>query len=291
MRIAAALAFALLAGTALAAPDDFLAQVQTEGRLLDPLKKRCDALLEDGRVDEANQLLVNVVPEDERTPALDFATANMLFSMDPALSRRLHERAWKAAPKVQLVALEWAIEQHRAGAHAEAERLYAEVADVPGVGRPKLHALRADCLLHLGRPWDALEAWNAARPSKHHTEIEEAFCWVYGPLSPYARRAPLLADVRAGKLERVEDLIRLDATWDRDWWNNGPKKEILERDLNLAEEKLGKDSPRFQELAFYAAHCRPRTTDEVLDEQKGPSAARRAEAERIGLLGDKRLPA
>lgn len=64
---------------------------------------------------EATQALLDVVAKDRRTAAHAFALGNTLFDMEPELAMALHEEAYAKAPAIAPVAMEWALELHRAG--------------------------------------------------------------------------------------------------------------------------------------------------------------------------------
>src|SRR5262245_49824874 len=156
---------------------EFTARVREVGKAYDLQEEKSGSLLLEGECGKANQALLDVVPEERRTPAHDFVLGNLLFRLDPAASYRLHERAHRGEPRHPFVVLEWALEQHRARRFAEAEALYAQfLAIAPD---PKVLALRSDCLLRLGRLAEAVAAWEAADSGENHTEIEKGFSWIY----------------------------------------------------------------------------------------------------------------
>ncbi|MGH7150852.1 MAG: tetratricopeptide repeat protein, partial [Planctomycetota bacterium] len=205
-----------------------------------------------GPCEEASRALIEVVPEKERTPAHNLLLGNLLSSIDAGLSRRFHRLAYEARPEEPLVLVEWALELHRAGSHAEAEALYREFLEGRGAGHPRFHALRADCLLRLGRIEEGLEAWKRSEPGRFSAEIEESLSWIDGDPSPWTRRCALFAEIRAGKTDRIETLILLDLRWDSKRGDQAPIEVLLPRDLALAKGTLGAESRRFRLLDLLA---------------------------------------
>lgn len=277
-----------------AASKDFEKEMRVAGELYDALTKRTTALLLEGKLDEANRILVDAVPKEKRSAAHAFVLGNLLFDIDHDLAYKLHEEANAKAPGNPVIQLEWALEQHRVKKYAEAEKLYEGLVAGPDAKNPQAHALRADCLLHLSRSQAAIAAWEAADPRRRHTSIEQAASWVYGKVSPEVRRCRLVADVQAKKLDAVEPLIILDLSFDRDLWNSRTNEEYLEHDLPIAAATLGKDTNRYKELEFLArtsvrddpdfmekkAPADNKTGDKKTDDSKRGATA-------LGLLGDK----
>lgn len=250
-------------------------------------------LLREGKLDEAVASLVNAVPEKKRTPAHAFMLGNLLFDLAPATSARLHEEAWRAEPGIPPVAYEWALQQHRAQRHREAEELYAALVAGEVFTSPPVHALRADCLLHLGRFADAVQSWKKADAAQHHTEIEEAVCWVYGPTSPYARRAAMLARAAKGEQGALEQAVLLDLAFDRDWWNVERQDELLQHDLALAKKAFGEGSARWKELDLLVrAKTALESGDPLQDmlrklkKETGPKFDVAGEAKTVGVWGE-----
>ena len=264
------------------------------------------ALLLEGDLAGATRKLLAAAPEGERTAAQAFLLGNLLYTLEPEVAYGLHEEAYNRAPDVQPVVQEWALEQHRAGKFAEAERLYAEVIAglEPGSeGASRLHALRADCLLRLDRPEEACEAWRAVDVPRHHTAVEESASWVHGTPSPEARRCALLQRARgtgegqAADPTAFDELILLDLHWERDWWNADVHPEYTAHDLALAQAALGADSSQYQTLAFLArwpASGQRFDFDDEIPKLKPPAdhgEEIRAEAQALALIGEgARLP-
>lgn len=302
-------AFALLLQTSAANPDAvraameaFKSRAEAAGNAYEKAQDESLPLLREGKLEAAIAMLVNAVPEKERTSAHAFMLGNVLFDLSPEVSARFHEEAWRKEPLVPPVVYEWALQQHRARRYAEAEALYANLIDVGVFAAPPVHALRADCLLHVGRYADAVKEWKAADAGQHHTEIEQAVCWVYGPKSPYARRCALLARAAKGGADgelAIEQAVLLDLSFERDWWNVGREDEFLQHDLALARKAFGETSARWKELdllvraksALEAAN----PMEDLLRKMRKDAAPKfdlAAEAKAIGAWGDAaRLPA
>ncbi|MBK7876151.1 MAG: hypothetical protein IPJ77_10415 [Planctomycetes bacterium] len=233
------------------AMEAFRARAEVAGQAYERAQDASLPLLREGRLDAAIARLVDAVPEKERTAAHAFMLGNVLFDLSPEVSGRFHEEAWRQEPLVPPVVYEWALQQHRARRYREAEELYASLIQGGVFAAPPVRALRADCLLHLGRFADAVQEWKTADPGQHHSEIEQAACWIYGPKSPYARRCELLARATKGGADgglALEQAVLLDLGFDRDWWNVGREDEFLQHDLALAKKAFGEGSARWKEL-------------------------------------------
>ena len=232
----------------------------------------------DGALAQANEALVNRVPDKEKTAAHYLFLGNVLFSVDHKLSYRFHEQAYRMRPDDALARLEWAIEQHRAGQLPGAIRTYEKYLESEPSDE-KIYALLADCLIRTNDFRGAVNAWQKARHDRHHIAIESAIHWIYGAEAPQTRRNKLLGEIRAGQLDRIENLIVLDLTWDRDWWNQEVNKKTLERDLDEIRRLLKDDAPRraaIEALAsFRLRQTKPQEFERALLENKiivGPDA-------------------
>ena len=222
-----------------------MTEVQRAGRAYDEQKRKNDALLLEGRVDESTQALLNVVPKEKRRVHHDFVLGNMLYGMDVKVSYDLHRSAYAREPKHPLVAFEWALQLHRAGEFLEAEKVYARIETLAyGFPGPKVRALHADCLLHLGRYSDAAASWRTANSKRNQKSIESAAHWIFGPPDPVVRRGALLAKVRNDEPEAFEELIMLDLFWRTNWWTEKTDYEYQDHDLRLAASRLGDTSRR-----------------------------------------------
>ncbi|HKB15843.1 MAG TPA: hypothetical protein VKF62_07245, partial [Planctomycetota bacterium] len=233
-------------------PEDFAEEVRRLAAIYEARKGRSEERVAEGRCEEAGRALIEVVPEKERTPAHDLVLGNLLAPIDTGLSRRFHRLAFEAKPEEPLVLVEWALELHRSGSHAEAEALYRRYIEGGGEGHPRFHALRADCLLRLGRIEEGLDAWEGSKPLKYRDEIEESLSWVHGGPSPWVRRCSLLGEIRAGKSDRLEPLVLLDLAWGAEGSEPDSREVLLARDLALAEGTFGAESRRYRLLDLLA---------------------------------------
>ncbi|MDB6053444.1 MAG: hypothetical protein JWN25_967 [Verrucomicrobiales bacterium] len=191
-----------------------------------------ERLAEDGEVSKANDRLLALFPEATRTPAETLMLGNMLYNLDSKLSYALHKEAFGKLPHEPLVLMEWAMEQQRAGeyngalqAYNEYSRTYPEYAPV--------HGLAADCLIRLGKTKEAVARWKQSENASLGTlvELESLVCAVYFVPGQAQRRATLRAAAQKGDVDAAVRLIALDGRFERDWWNNGPQRSYLARDL------------------------------------------------------------
>ncbi len=212
---------------------------------------KAQQLLAEGRLDEANQCVLSVIPDEKLTPADCFVLGNLFFDLAPELSAKFHARAVKALPDDPHINLEWAMILHRQGKYQDAANSYRKCL-VSLTDNYLPQALLADCLVRTGELADALKHWELAAHPRNHTGIDFAIYAIYGKTSPHHRHDVLLKTIKAGKLERLDELISLDAAWDRDWWNAETNLTSLDRDLQLASTLLGENSAEFAELKLYA---------------------------------------
>jgi len=225
---------------------DFEAEVQAAMPKYEAAAERQLDLFLAGRMDEAFGLLTDLVPDEKKGPADYFILGNMLYSLDPGLSREFHRRAYEAKPKVVPVMLEHALQLHRHGQYVEAAKLYRKV-----VKKEKsldhYHALASDCLFRTGDVKSAIGLWKASGFMFGHTDIDFAIHSIYGETDPWVRRADLLHRLESDPAAAAE-LILLDLSWDTDWWNTATNHDALNHDMALLEKKLGADSWRFTDL-------------------------------------------
>lgn len=212
-----------------------------------PVLEKTHAMILDGRVDEAAKVLEDAAPEAHRTPWEDLYLGDVLYSLSPQRSAALHERAYAALPDVPEVALETALERHRAGKCAEALPLYRAVLRARPAEQP-LNALVAECLLRAGDAKGAAEAWEAAGHASHHTGIDFTIFAVHGEASPWRRRADLLASAREGDRAAIVKALTLDLRFDQDWWNVDIQADALARDRAEFMQLLGEKSSEWSEI-------------------------------------------
>ena len=228
-----------------------------------------------------NQLLIDLAEKDGG-PIAAFMVAGTLYKSDPTASYRLHLRAQAALPGEPAVALEVAMEQHRRRDYAGAIVNYRQFL-ATGKG-PQYSALLADCLVRTGDFTAAVQAWEQADHGQNHTAIDFAICEVYGPLVPGQRRGELIAQIKAGDLAKLNDLILLDLNFDSDWWNSGVFNAGLDLDLRFAARLLGEGNARYQHLALYARLAQP-------DEKKPADLKQALTSAQVILGADAALPA
>jgi tetratricopeptide (TPR) repeat protein len=214
---------------------------------------------------------------------------NMLFETDRQLSYALHKAAAEREPENRYVALEWAMQLHRAGAHAEALKWYGKYSEADPQWAIS-YALQADCLLRLGRVDEAIDAWEQSVDAPRGTieQMESMVCAIHREPAPHQRRAELLSKVvKVGDVDAAAALIVLDCDFPQDWWNGGVHSAYLSHDLAavVAALKLPEDDLRVRSLRC-AAECA-----EALEAEE-PEADVKAILEKYSLLVDdaKSLP-
>jgi hypothetical protein len=227
---------------------DFRAELKAAGAIYDKVGPQTAQALVEADLGAAQKLFLDAVPESERAAAHWFVLGNLWFDMDPEFAYRMHSKAFELAPTENDVIREWAVELHRAGKWSEAEPLYAKL--VGGVGEPVYvaRALRADCLLRMGKPAEAAASWQAAQKTKRKEQMLDAFEWVYGVEHPIHKRARLLVEIKAGKLEQAEELILTDVFWQPEDERYFLNYDYMQADSKIVFEKLGRESRRAKDL-------------------------------------------
>jgi tetratricopeptide (TPR) repeat protein len=223
-------------------------------------REAAENLLSEGRLDEANAAYINAIPENDMTAADCFVLGSVFFEIAPELSAKFHGRAFEMLPQDPYVNLEWAMILHRQGKHQEAIPCYQNALKALE-GHYLPHVLLADCLIRSGDLQGAIQHWNAADHGSNSTSIDFAIHAIYGKLSPHLRHDLLIKEAKAGKVDRVDQLVALAANWDRDWWNQDTNRQVLERDLEFAKELLGEQDSRYLELKFYASTYQKESID------------------------------
>ena len=91
--------------TTISASADFPTDLREASAALQTALKDAEALVVDGRVDEANEKLLAVFPAQSRSPVQALALANALFKQDPKASYQLHRwkrpKSWSCALRRQ----------------------------------------------------------------------------------------------------------------------------------------------------------------------------------------------
>jgi hypothetical protein len=173
-------------------------------------------------------------------PVTWFVVGNLLFARDREDSFDLHRRAWEALPDEPAVALEWAIELHRADRCAEAVPRYEQYLAAQPQPGPIWWAL-AHCRLVTGDLDGAVDAWRRAPPEQAQEGAEDLFGELYAPYEPWGARAERLTRARGGDSGAWFDVLALDAAFRRDLWNSPPMPELIERDRAEARRSLPPD--------------------------------------------------
>lgn len=251
-------ALRLFAGSETQTSDAFRADFEIASKALREVMPVCETMMVSGDVDGANNKLLAVFPDSNRTPAQSFLLGNLLFEIDRKKSYLLHQSCAKAEQKNSAVLFEWAMEQHRAGEYANALESYRKFSKAKPEDASS-YALQADCLLHLNQIDEAVESWRKSEetPDGSVERMEEFVCAVKREPMPHQRRADLLSKaIKNQDTNAACDLIALDCDFPRDWWNGGPYKSYLTHDLAALKTafKLAEENSLYRILAC-AADC------------------------------------
>lgn len=181
-----------------------------------------------------DDLLFATYTADSRTPMQAFVLGNMVYGVDRSLSYKLHQEAVAGWSDNAYANLEWAMELHRNGQHAEALKAYSAFITQNGDYAPVL-GLMADCALRGGDVPGALTHWRASEKAKRGTleKFESMVCEINQPATQERTRHEARLAASTGDPSAAKRLIALDAAWTRDWWNAGPRNELITADLPL----------------------------------------------------------
>lgn len=226
----------LVVATCCLAAADLEQELSAAGAVVGTVREALEMRLADGRLTEANAQLLALFPEATRSAAECLLLGNMLYGMDQPLSYALHRQAAQQLPGETSAALEWGMEQHRAGEHSGALEAY----DAFSAAHPQfapVHGLAADCLIRLGRTRDAVLRWQRSEQARQGTlvQLETMVCEIYKDHTQQRRRAELYDQAAKGDIDAAVELVALDGDFERDWWNTGPMHSYLARDLALIE--------------------------------------------------------
>jgi hypothetical protein len=236
--------------------------VRSASVALRPALERAEAMIVDGRLDDANDTLAAVFPEQTRTAVQSLVLGNILFRQDPKRAYALHQKAAAELPEQANAQLEWAMEQHRAREYAGAAAAYAKFTQSNPDFAPAWGML-AECLVRTGKLAQASAAWQRSEqaPRGSLTELETWICEVNARVHPDRQRADLIPRVKAGDIAAAEALIRLDSNFPRDWWNTVTMTKYLDRDLEMIKQIRFEDARLLKEI-ICAGECAQLVSDE-----------------------------
>ncbi|HJT31740.1 MAG TPA: tetratricopeptide repeat protein [Pirellulales bacterium] len=242
--------------TTVAVQADVQLEMREASAALQPVLKEAEALVVEGRVDDANRKLLAVFPAESRSSVQSFAVANVLFKHDPKTSYKLHQEAAQQLPNEPDVQFEWALEQHRAREYDGAAKAYSRYTAANPNFAPA-YGLLAECLIRRGKVREAVEAWQKSERATQGTitRLESLVCEVHQQDSPDLRRVGLRDKARQGDIDSARDLIALDAVFPVDWWNKVQRADYLEHDLKLLEQSEFKDPQQLNEIFCAGEAC------------------------------------
>lgn len=233
---------------AVASTPDFEAQLKQAGDFYSKIESKTTDALNRADLAAAQKIFLDALPEEKRTAAHDFVLGSMWFDMDRPFAYRMHQAAFALAPDETRVQQEWAISLHCQGKWSEAEALYAKiVSDDEEIAQTR-QLLRTDCLLHLGKYAEAVACWPGKKQLKSKAHLSHVLSWVYGEEQPMAKRARLVAEIQAKKLDHAEDLLLGDVYWQTEGLRYDVNDQNLDFDGRLVTAALDSNSPRSKDL-------------------------------------------
>jgi hypothetical protein len=298
------IAVAVLALAPLSLAQSVETQLKAASQTIEPVMRRAEPLVTEGKVTEANRLVQDTFPEASRTPAQCLLLANVLYKQLPKVSYELHKKAAAGLADYPNAQFEWAMEQHRSGEYAAAAETYRAFLNAKP-DAASAWGLLAECLIRTGDTVGAVDAWKSAEKALGNTrsgtrrapsgitvprpdleQFEEFVCEVNGKPDTDAAREILLKSVAAGDCAAAAKLLLLDADWERDWWNKGPRKAYLDHDLPLVKASACASQPAVK-AAIAAAECaQTASADSDEDSPKARTPSVESILEKYGFLVD-----
>jgi hypothetical protein len=231
--------------------DEFMSNVEEQSAKYQTLSesKSAHKMALMGEHNELNSMLINLVPDENKTAEDYFILSNMLYEYDHKLSFDLMQKAYDLAPDEIIVLYEMGMHHHRNKNYAKAIEFYsrAQTTDFISEG-DKSYALIADCYLRTGQYSKALDSWIMSDPKYNRINIEKAIYNIYADENSLAQRSDLHASIKTGKHHLFGNLIELDHSWKTDWWNSSVKENYLEYDLKYAAKVLGVENIEYKEI-------------------------------------------
>ncbi len=203
----------------------------------------------EGHISQANQMLLQLVPDDRKTAADWFVIGNMLYRADIAASDRAMKKAEALLPDEPAILLERAMAEQRAH-HFAAAIGYYDRFHATDMGRDQLAswAYETQCHLVQGDVDKALAAWTHSGFARHHISIETAMYEVFSTQNGDVEREALVAAAQAHRPDAACELMELDSHWEVDWWNQRKRPDYVAQDGALARALLARDAPALAEL-------------------------------------------
>jgi len=208
-------------------------------------KDAAKAMIEQG-VDASDRLIENALA-GKLDPAANLLLGNLLFRRSPEKSFAAHERAARAAPRDPIVALEWAMQLHRAGRCRDALGPY-ELALATMAQGSQQFALQAHCLIVEGRFEEAVRTWSKVDHARNHVKVESLFADLFFP-DPWRKRDELRRAARVGDRAAWVELINHDLHFSTDPWNKKIQADALAFDAAEAERALADDPQLWADLS------------------------------------------
>jgi hypothetical protein len=226
--------------------DPFEEKVHSVGKELQPDLRQLSECL----CTTPSQKCVNALAAKGTDNIRKFVIADVLFDIDTSLAFKLHNEVWLTDTADLHLALEHAIELHRAGYYSEAIPIYKRyLAAIPQDIRSNVWL--ADCYLNTSDIPQALQQWKIAWTANEKKHIENAIFLIHGYKPQLQRRDSLRKSVEHGHHPAAYALVHLDFNWETDWWNNDTKDAFLEHDLQLIKKKFGEDDNDYRIINAY----------------------------------------
>lgn len=235
---------------------DFLSQNKKIGQKYAALSKSSEfhQLILSGKKSIANNKLINLVQDADKTASDYFIVSNMLFKSEPETSHSFMKTANLMMPNNPYITFELAIHEHRNGNCKAALPMY-QIADrlLKNHKNNNLWAYLTHCHLVLGNYKEAIKSWEKVDFGEHHISVEKSMYEIFSNRDLELEREKLLNSILSGSAKHVCDLIELDKNWEIDWWNTKVNNEFLEYDIELLK-KLSRQDKKIESAAKLCSH-------------------------------------
>ncbi|NQY11646.1 MAG: hypothetical protein HRT71_19280 [Flavobacteriales bacterium] len=179
-----------------------------------------------------------------------FALNQILYEIDPVASFKLITEIIEEKPNELSFILQYAIELHRGGKHADAISYY-NIYQLSDSMDFRIHTWLSECYLNVGNFQMAMDHWAYADNSYNQKGMDAALYIIHGNSDQLRVRSELIKKVWDGDAASAYDLIHRDMNWEANWWKTYMQDFLLRKDLVTVAEVFGEGSQVTQELRAY----------------------------------------
>lgn len=224
---------------------NFIDQVQAESQAAEDFGRRHLPLQFSGRLDQAVAELVAYA--EQGGAARRFAIGNMLWSMAPDASLRLHRSADALQPEQPEILFELALHYTRKDDCGAALPLWTRLRASPiGIADTATY-VAAYCYLALGDLRGAAAIVRDSNVDSRHVGAEKMSYEVFGGPSELSRFDQDYRQASRGDRVALERLLARSFDWHGDWWNAAPQASAQDAAIALARAQWSPQQRERQE--------------------------------------------